>query len=500
MPELAFALFAAVPLVLAWWLPATTASVALGWSAALGIAAWRRIPNSTWRSLLLFGALTYAGGFHWLYYTLNELGGFGTIPTALVFCLFVLGQSVQFLILGFFQTHAPSWMKQSCLALPVCWIAAERLWVRIFPWELGHTQLEFTYLIQIADLVGTPAITFLMLWLADALLSVRRSPLVVAAPLGAFFLALAYGSIQAAQYDQPVGKPLQVALIQGNVTLAQKHDVKYFVTNRQRYTELSRRVAQSGMLVVWPESVITDFVPEVATNATNIPLLPSSSKGESFLVGALSYNRDRQIFNSAIAVTASNEVLPAYHKMVLMPFGEYMPLSSLFPWISQLNPNAGGFTAGDDVKVLPITLGANESSLAEVQAAPLICYEDILPELSRRATKKGSEILVNLTNDAWFGDSVAPLQHHLIAAFRAVENKRYLLRSTNSGLTAVVDPLGRTIGALPTFSEGVLQTVVQPLRTMTLYSAFTGELIWQLLTCAFSLWTLAALVRRRQIR
>jgi apolipoprotein N-acyltransferase len=160
--------------------------------------------------------------------------------------------------------------------------------------------------------------------------------------------------------------------------------------------------------------------------------------------------------------------------MILMPFGEYTPLSSVLPFLKDINATAGQFTAGTAPAVLSFPL----SNGAEVRLSPLICYEDIVPAIARDAVNKGAELLINQTNDAWFGDTVAPYQHHIIAAFRAIENDRYLLRSTNTGLTAVVDPLGRTLASLLPYTEGILPMQVSLRNTRTIFSQFPIPFLW----------------------
>jgi apolipoprotein N-acyltransferase len=160
--------------------------------------------------------------------------------------------------------------------------------------------------------------------------------------------------------------------------------------------------------------------------------------------------------------------------MILMPFGEYTPLSSILPFLKDINSTAGQFAAGTSPSVLsfPLTNGT------EVKLSPLICYEDIVPSIARDAVNMGAELLINQTNDAWFGDTVAPYQHHMIAAFRAIENDRYLLRSTNTGLTAVVDPLGRTLASLLPYTEGILPMEVSLRSTRTVFTRLPIYILW----------------------
>jgi apolipoprotein N-acyltransferase len=118
-----------------------------------------------------------------------------------------------------------------------------------------------------------------------------------------------------------------------------------------------------------------------------------------------------------------------------------------------------------------------------LKVAPLICYEDIVPWLARKATRQGAVLLVNLTYDTWFGQTAAPFQHHLIAAFRAIENRRFLVRATNSGYSAVVDPLGKTIARIPAFSEGTVTASVSLLDYPSTYTRYVGERPWWVLAC-----------------
>lgn len=152
-----------------------------------------------------------------------------------------------------------------------------------------------------------------------------------------------------------------------------------------------------------------------------------------------------------------------------------MPGATIFPWIQDLNPMAGGFTAGEKQTLFHLPV-KSEAGLTEVKVAPLICYEDVVPSLSRTATRNGAHLLVNLTNDAWFGKTVASQQHHIIAAFRAIENGRFLVRSTNTGLTSLVNPLGQTVAQLPVYSEGSIVAEVLLLEKLTPYTAFVGNL------------------------
>src|SRR5262249_33044085 len=147
----------------------------------------------------------------------------------------------------------------------------------------------------------------------------------------------------------------------------------------------------------------------------------------------------------------------------LLFFGEYMRLKGDLRFLRGISPTIGNLTPGaGGIVTLPNGVGLG----------PLICYEDIVPDLGRQAVRQGAQVLVNLTNDMWFGRTRAPYQHRALAAFRAVENRVYLVRVTNTGLTSIIDALGRERGALPMFQEETLVHTIQPLRTASLYTRF----------------------------
>jgi apolipoprotein N-acyltransferase len=185
-----------------------------------------------------------------------------------------------------------------------------------------------------------------------------------------------------------------------------------------------------------------------------------------WLIGALTTSGqgpERQVFNSAFLVAPDARTLGRYDKQQLLAFGEYIPFQRFLPFLQNISPTIGNLTPGAGGLV---TLPGGASIGA------LICYEDILPPLGRQAVRQGAQLLVNLTNDAWFGRTRAPYLHRTLAAFRAVENRVYLVRVTNTGLTSIIDALGREQAALPIYQRDTLVHTVQPLRLSTLYTHF----------------------------
>jgi len=483
-------IIAAITLVAAWWYPGSSLCAALGWSAATLFHVALRNPNGRLRRMFFAGILTYIGGFYWLFSTISDFGGFPLIPALVIFALFVVGSAVQFLVWAFSWSYLPAFLSRMGMRTAVAWLVAHHFWIKIFPWDFGHTQLAFTPFAQIAGVGGVTLISFIMFWLVESMCERRRvSILSRYAACLAFATSLGYGFwVEDALRHTPT-TPLNTVMIQGNVSLQRKHDMTYFTVNRDQYLKTSTAVAERDSLIIWPESTITEFISASTTDAQQAPILPFLNNGSAFLVGGLTYRSQQEYFNSSILIRPDGTLDTPYHKMILMPFGEYTPFATLLPWLADINSTAGQFTAGESAQVLSFNLSNNTT----VKLSPLICYEDIVPLIAREATSRGAQMLVNQTNDAWFGNTVAPYQHHLIASFRAIENRRFLLRSTNTGVTAVVDPMGRTLASLLPYTESVLPMEISLLTYTSFYTSVPVYLAW----LVFAAWAAIAVVTRR---
>jgi apolipoprotein N-acyltransferase len=189
---------------------------------------------------------------------------------------------------------------------------------------------------------------------------------------------------------------------------------------------------------------------------------------------------ERRLYNSAFLLDATGVVQSRYDKRVLFPFGEYLPLADRFPWLRQLSPATGRFTAGVGPRLLTATGG--------LHLGPLICYEDVIPGPAREAVSRGAMLLLNLTNDAWYGVSAEPYQHQALALWRAVENRRDFVRSTNTGLTAAISATGEVLGQLPIFVEDTLRVEARLLTVPTFYAAWGDVFAWTIV----ALWVAAA--------
>lgn len=426
-------------------------------------------------------------GFYWLLGTMVNYGDI-PLPVSIVFFAVIgLGYGVR---LGLFTwwlrvaagAPSPWWYR---LLLPACaFVALDYLFPRIFPWYLGFTQLPATVLIQIADLTGIHGVTFLLVACSATVAACVSRQEALSRParglmcgvVGMLLLAtIGYGlwripQVISAMHQAPA---LRVALIQPNIGVRDKSNATSRREHLRLLTEMSHTtLAQHPDLVVWPESAYP-FPRPTDTQNLALPPMPPDRQAH-WLVGALTYDVQEQrqhIFNSALLVDPDARVVGRYDKQILLAFGEYIPLQQHFPFLGNISPaiGLGNLTPGK---------GGLVSLPGGIPIGNLICYEDILPTLGRRAVGQGAQLLVNLTNDAWFGRTHAPYLHRALAAFRAVENRVYLVRVTNTGLTSIIDALGRQQASLPIYQRATLVDNVQLLTLPTLYTRFGDWFAW----------------------
>jgi apolipoprotein N-acyltransferase len=239
-------------------------------------------------------------------------------------------------------------------------------------------------------------------------------------------------------------------VVQPNVDTEMRWTRDVLDLTEQKLALLSRQPATD--LIVWPEVP----APFYADDPQFLDYLGQVARdGQvNFLAGVVAYTPDRKPLNSAIMISPSGKVVDRYDKINLVPFGEFVP--PLFEWVNRITQESGDFVPGKRVVVFPVN--APGSVNAAGQSAPhkagaFICYESAFPDLVRQFTHAGAEVLLNLSNDGYFGHSAAHEQHLLIARMRAAENRRWLIRATNDGITASIDPAGRVVARLKPFEQ-----------------------------------------------
>ncbi len=272
---------------------------------------------------------------------------------------------------------------------------------------------------------------------------------------------------------------LRVGLVQGNISIERKGDRASFGRNMDAYRDASRAIAADVDLLIWPETVFQRHI-AAERNRLDGEDDPFPGATRPLLFGGLAVARaadgTTRLYNSAFLRGADARILGRYDKRVLVPFGEFMPLGDRIPRLRALSPATSNFAPGGDPALLSV------GTLARLGA--LICYEDVIPGPARAAVASGATLLVNLTNDAWYGDSAEPVQHQALALWRAVENRRDLVRATNTGLTSVLAATGEELSALPTFTTATLTADVHLLGGTTVYGAVGDLAAWMIVAVA----------------
>ncbi|MBW2434654.1 MAG: apolipoprotein N-acyltransferase [Deltaproteobacteria bacterium] len=377
------------------------------------------------------------------------------------------------------------------IGMPLLWVALEYVRTLIFtgfPWELlGHALYLRHHLIQIADLFGAYGVSFLIA-LGNAAVYVaityaRRKAwhdLPVSKPLlfgaigifvAGFFGTWIYGAWRIQTVDETIAASptARVAVVQGNIDQAIKWDPAHQFAAIKKHLRLSRTAkSENPDLIVWPESA-TPFYLFFDKRPTEMVMAGIEEADIDFLVGSPSVARQGEkviYFNSAYLISPNTKNVSKYDKTHLVPYGEYVPLERWLPFLGKLVAQVGDFQPGKPGKILPWKKDA-----LGIQ----ICYEVIFPALSRKLVQNSATLLINITNDAWFGTTSGPYQHFSMTIFRAVENRRALARAANTGISGFIDPVGRILASTRLLEEAALTRPLPMLRQITFYTRF-GDL------------------------
>jgi apolipoprotein N-acyltransferase len=458
-----------------------------------GASPWTALARGYVCGFVFFATLIY-----WIVYVVHTYGGLpwpvGVLSLALL--VFYLATYVALFAL----LTALSWRRFGSLTLavvPVTWVGLEIIRARLmggFPWGLlGYSQASNLPFLQITSLGGIYSVSFLVAGVnaAIALLLAaprRRASRAVAALLLTAAAGAWIGGAVVLRRDATAGsgERVKVAAIQANVAQGRKWTEGEEEAIVDGLIALTRRAAAGGArLVVWPESAspftFTRPVRRTEGGRTGIVLEPHPEYFETvtrlaadlnitLIAGSVDYRvRDGRLAatNSAFVLGGEGVLAPPYDKIHLVPFGEYVPLQRALFFVDRLVQGAiADFVPGSRLEPLPTPFG---------KAATFICYEAIFPEVVRPLAI-GSAYLVNITNDAWYGLSSAPEQHLAMAAVRAVETRRYLLRAANTGISAIVDPYGRIIARTALEEETVLSGEIEVREGETL-SMRAGDLL-----------------------
>ena len=464
------------------------------------------------------GVLWYAGTCYWIYATMRQYGGVATVAALgllVLFCLYLalyhgmFGLLISLLANGSSVSRvsatepgfaggesANPFGRRALLLAPFAWVAVELARTRVtgFPWDLlGIAQVDNIPLARIATVTGVYGLSFEIMVVNTALAAAfvigaergqrsRRKPLLLAT-------IAAMAVLQAGRLitPPPLAADHTARLVQQNIPVLEGSEwtKEYFDGTLRDLTLVSMHVhgldasgdnpsdpktysaaVSHPDLIVWPESPAPFYTSDPAFRETVSNIAREAQTW--MLVGSLGIRNAgetpahaTQLYNSASLVSPGGEWVSRYDKMHLVPFGEYVPFKRVFGFAGGLTKEVGDFSSG--TSRVPLQAGSSKLGV-------FICYESIFPDEIRQLAANGAQVLVNISNDGWYGDSGAYAQHLKQARMRAVENNRWLLRSTNTGVTASIDPYGRVVSTIPRKVRAALEANYSLSNVTTFYT------------------------------
>ena len=461
----------------------------LAWVALVPLffALEKQGPLKAFLTAYLTGFIFFLGTIYWLIHV--SLPGMIIVAAYLALYFGLFGLAICY--------YRLSTINYQLFLIPAAWVALE--WIRShaltgFGWALlGYSQSYNLPIIQIADIFGVLAVSFLIVAFNAAIFFAIKNfrnkneffiPMVMTAVL--IVAALGYGVFRLNNIF--TGEKLKVAVVQGNIPQNQKWDEHFIGMILERYGMLTKSCAQSKPdLIIWPETSVPGFIEDQSTLLEWVKNLAVGANAP-ILVGAPRYERTDSgelYYNSALLFLKDGRLARHYDKIHLVPFGEYVPLKDLFFFVHRFARRPiGDFAGGKEFTILkfPLLRSVREEDynlklVKNIGFGCLICFEDIFPGLARGFVKDNAGFLVNITNDAWFGRSSAAYQHAQASVFRAVENRVNVIRAANTGLSCFIDQKGQIIsrvskGGEDLFVDGFKIQEIVLSRTKTIYAVY----------------------------
>lgn len=421
--------------------------------------------RALWRGLL-FGLGMFGAGVTWIYVSIYEFGGVSLPLSIFLMTLFVIVLACFPALLGYFVTRffPANITLKLLLVFPAAWTLFE--WIRGwfltgFPWlYLGHSQID-TPLAGLSPVAGVYGISWAVAFSAGLLVMATLDTRGVMSRLRYLAVALVIwitaGLLNMQQWTQPVGIPLKVSLIQGNIAQDIKWTPDVLVPTLELYLRLTREHWDSD-LIVWPETAMPLFYHEARTFVDGLAQEARDNDTDILFGLPVLNERTQRYYNSMMSVGHHSAF---YHKSHLVPFTEYLPLKKLLVNVVDfLQVPMSDFSKGNENQP-PLAVAGQKAAIS-------ICYEGVFGEEVIRQLPEAT-LLVNVSNDAWFGGSIGPHQHLQITRMRALETGRPLLRATNTGITAIVTPHGKLQALAKQFEVQVLTGTIQPMSGATPY-------------------------------
>ncbi len=438
-------------------------------------------PADGWQGFLLgyaSGVIWYLGSCYWVYNTMHFYGELGSITSALLLLAYALYLGLYHGLFGFLLAFTAArrngYSLRALVFAPFIWVAVElaRAYITSFPWDLlGYTQIDNIPLTRIASVTGVYGLSFEIALVNTAVTAAflvprRKRPFLFAV------CAVAIVLLHAGRFYSPAAIPTTqgVTLVQSNIPiLDEPWSLDYEQNTLRELSALSVRpkAEPNGTpgLIVWPESPAPFFVTDLHLRTAIADVARNTNS--SVIAGTIGIRGFddpagvRHIYNAASVIAPDGSWTHEYDKIHLVPFGEYVPFADLLAFAKKLTRDVGTFSRGTSRQPL------------QVNGSPVgvfICYEATFPDEIRQFARNGAEVFVNISNDGWYGDTGAPLQHLQMARMRAIENYRWLLRDTNTGVTAVIDPYGRVVSEAPRWQRTALQGAYDLEQDTTFYT------------------------------
>ncbi len=440
----------------------------------------------------------------WIRHAVYHYGGVNIVLSTLIMLLLCLMLALYH---GVFTLVAQKWRDSpvlSVFALPFAWVAWEWALAHApfsgFPWtNLGYTQTPLNMLIQAADITGVYGLSWLVVFANTAIFGLIRNQCRLAGTTVlvvcvAAFLGYGYWRVENVKPVQRMAAPFKVAVIQANIGQSLKWDPAFLDETVKRYVEMTQEAVASKPspdIVFWPESAMPFLyaIDEKDSGTVNETVRKTGKPLLFGSIGVTSLDGKAKLLNRAYLLDENANLRGSYAKQHLVPFGEYVPMSSVLFFVHKLVEGSMEYTPGRERG--PVYLGERAMGV-------LVCYEVIFPEISREAVLRGARVLMNLTNDAWYGDTGGPYQHLEISRWRAIEFRVPLVRAANSGVSAAFDATGAEIGRIPLNERGFLTMTVQPMRMWTFYAAYGDIFAWFSVFVTFSALAFAYFRKKRR--
>jgi len=435
----------------------------------------------------------YGISLAWLFTALNTYGHLSPLVSVLVLVLLVVILSAYIALAPLFSGLVEKYLKvETFYTVPLFWTAVEfaRNYFPCngFPWgNITNTQYDYATIIQVVDITGIYGLTFLMImvnWFVALLIfeigEKKKTGIFVKGGLVSLLLVfvVVYGvyRINFIDNQQKAWPSIRAGLLQGNIAQEDKWQKGEEERNLEPYIKYTRALSLSDVdLIVWPEATYPWLIPlgEERLPPNTLGLDGVYEKNDPFILfGALSVAREageRELFNSLILADKNGSIMGRYHKVHLVPFGEYVPFRKALFFAKKLVAPVGNFSAGE--KIAPLFTD-------NYQIGGLVCYEDVFPEIARAEVSKGANLLAVVTNDSWYGRSSAAFQHLAISIFRTVENRRWMIKAANSGISAVVDAAGRMISGTGILEQGFIVSNVKLGGGFSIYTKIGDLFAW----------------------